>query len=91
MSFWRRPFSNRHSTDDEVIVAGQQVEVSDGALKYIVQEGGNDSVPSYQEVTGAPVERDSPLGYTVGPITIVFLNVSKMIGTVVYSTRKFYL
>lgn len=63
-------------------------EVSDGSLKYVFEQGGNDSTPSYQEATGAPVETDSPLGYAVGPVTIIFLNISKMIGTGIYSTRK---
>jgi hypothetical protein len=29
------------------------------------------------------------LGYSVGAITIIFLNLSKMIGTGIYSTRKY--
>jgi hypothetical protein len=65
-----------------------EVEISDGSLHYVVEKGGNDSQPSYQEATGAPVEVNSPLGYEVGAITIIFLNISKMIGTGVYSTRK---
>lgn len=64
-----------------------EIEIQDGNLKYVVEKGGNDSLPSYQEASGAPVEVNSPLGYTVGPITIVFLNISKMVGTGVYSTR----
>lgn len=51
------------------------------------EEGGNDSQPSYQEASGAPVQSRPQLGYSVGPVTIIFLNVSKMIGTGVYSTR----
>jgi len=63
-------------------------ELSDGSLHYVVEKAENDSLPSYQEVHGAPVETRSPLGYAVGPITIVFLNLSKMVGTGIYSTRK---
>jgi hypothetical protein len=63
-------------------------ELSDGSLKYVVETGGNDAPPTYQEASGAPVESQSPLGYSVGPITILFLNISKMIGVGVYSTRK---
>lgn len=88
---WRRPFAHSHDggppgedSSDEPSAA----EVSDGSLKYTLEKGGNDSQPSYQEASGAPVEQHSPLGYTVGPVTIVFLNVSKMIGTGVYSTRE---
>ncbi|KIH93274.1 hypothetical protein SPBR_02451 [Sporothrix brasiliensis 5110] len=61
-------------------------EITDGGLTYIHEKGGNNSLPSYQEATGAPVERHSPLGYSVGPVTIIFLNVSMMIGTGVFST-----
>ncbi|KAK3998132.1 amino acid permease-domain-containing protein [Cladorrhinum sp. PSN332] len=95
MSFnWRRPFRSRGEDDDAVATtAGSPAldrvdssEVTDGSLKYTLEKGGNDSQPSYQEASGAPVERNSPLGYTVGPVTIIFLNISKMIGTGVYST-----
>lgn len=63
-------------------------EVSEGSLKYTREQGGNDSPISYQEASGAPVETKSPLGYTVGGITVIFLNLSKMIGTGIFSTRK---
>ena len=62
--------------------------LTEGSLEYTVAQGGNGSLPSYQEASGAPVETSSPLGYFVGPITIVFLNISMMIGTGVYSTRE---
>ena len=62
--------------------------LTEGSLEYTVAQGGNNSLPSYQEATGAPVETDSPLGYFVGPVTVIFLNISMMIGTGVYSTRK---
>ena len=58
-----------------------------GDLAYTAEYGGNGSEPSYQETSGAPVERDSPLGYHVGWFTIIFLNVGQMIGTGVFSTR----
>ena len=93
MSFnWRRPFRSRGEGDASAPDGGpldrvDSAEVSDGSLKYTLEKGGNDSKPSYQEASGAPVERKSPLGYTVGPLTIIFLNVSMMIGTGVYSTR----
>lgn len=86
MSLWRRTFGNRAEATATAPV--DEGEVSDGSLHYVVEKGGNDSQPSYQEATGAPVEVNSPLGYNVGAITIIFLNISKMIGTGVYSTRK---
>lgn len=98
---WRRPF-HRATDDDDLptvdnndgqppaLARADSAEVTDGSLKYTLEQGGNDSKPSYQEASGAPVERRSPLGYDVGAVTIVCLNVSKMIGTGVYSTRKLY-
>ena len=59
----------------------------EGSLEFTVAQGANDSLPSYQEASGAPVETNSPLGYFVGPVTIIFLNISMMVGTGVYSTR----
>lgn len=85
MSFWRRPFSQRDAGDASV---DDQSDVTDGTLHYVVEKAGNDSGPTYQEATGAPVEVDSPLGYDVGAITIICLNVSMMIGTGVYSTTS---
>ena len=62
--------------------------LTEGSLEFTVAQGGNGSLPSYQEASGAPVETNSPLGYFVGPVTVVFLNISMMIGTGVYSTRE---
>lgn len=87
MSFLRRSFKSRGNEDSVDANSGHESDVTDGSLHYVVEKGGNNSGPSYQEATGAPVETSSPLGYAVGPVTIVFLNVSKMIGTGVYSTR----
>jgi hypothetical protein len=50
-----------------------------------------DGVPVYQDGNGAPVEQLSPLGYHVGWAGILFLNVSQMVGTGVFSTRELYL
>jgi hypothetical protein len=58
------------------VSAGEQGEyqttfVEDGNLHYAVEKGENSEEPSYQEVSGAPVESRSPLGYHVGAVTIV--------------------
>ncbi|MCJ1432071.1 hypothetical protein MMC27_001427 [Xylographa pallens] len=55
-------------------------------LEFTSEYGGNGSGPSYQEISGAPVEHSSPLGYNVGWFTIIFLNIGQMIGTGVFST-----
>jgi amino acid permease len=60
--------------------------IESGSLHYTHEAGENSTVPTYQEASGAPVEVKSPLGYSVGPITIISLNLSKMIGTGVFST-----
>ncbi|KAJ0267977.1 hypothetical protein COL940_013846 [Colletotrichum noveboracense] len=62
--------------------------IRDGDLAYTLAKGGNGSKPAYQEAVGAPVEKHSPLGYHVGWITVIFLNVNQMIGTGIFSTRK---
>ena len=62
--------------------------LTDGSLEFTAAQGGNGSLPSYQEASGAPVETSSPLGYFVGPATVVFLNISMMVGTGVFSTRE---
>lgn len=62
--------------------------LTEGSLEFTFAQGGNSSLPSYQEAAGAPVETNSPFGYFVGPVTVVFLNISMMIGTGVFSTRK---
>ncbi|KAJ4325898.1 hypothetical protein N0V84_003284 [Fusarium piperis] len=58
----------------------------DGNLAFTRVQGGNDSKPSYQEAVGAPVESNSPLGYHVGWITIIFLNVNQMVGSGIFSS-----
>lgn len=61
----------------------------DGDLAFVRERGGNASGPSYQEAAGAPVESKSPLGYNVGWLTVIFLNVNQMIGTGIFSTRTY--
>ncbi|CAG8956684.1 hypothetical protein HYFRA_00012228 [Hymenoscyphus fraxineus] len=90
MSSFLRRFGGNRGGGAEASSSGADVHqgevIRDGGLKFTVEQGGNDSQPSYQEASGAPVETSSPLGYAVGPITILFLNLSKMVGTGVYST-----
>jgi hypothetical protein len=74
------------STDPEASDSEPSV-IHDGGLAYTRVKGGNGSKPSYQEAVGAPVESKSPLGYNVGWITVIFLNVNMMIGTGIFSTR----
>lgn len=65
---------------DAVDVKAQNAQIGDEVFV--------DGVPIYQDHNGAPVETVSPLGYHVGWAGILFLNVSQMVGTGVFSTRK---
>lgn len=77
-SFLRRFGRNEEDGGREATTSGANPHQGDvlreGDLKFTVEQGGNDSKPSYQEASGAPVEYSSQLGYTVGPLTILFLN-----------------
>ncbi|CAA7267087.1 unnamed protein product [Cyclocybe aegerita] len=56
---------------------------------YVVESVSDDDLPSYEDAavtTGAPTEKISPLGYHVDWLSVIFLNVSKMIGTGVFTT-----
>lgn len=90
MAHFRRKFGfgskdEAHDVSDRHLSVPGAV-ITKGNLDYVVDQGGNNSLPSYQEASGAPVETSSPLGLDVGPVTIIFLNISKMVGTGVYST-----
>ncbi|THC89894.1 hypothetical protein EYZ11_010645 [Aspergillus tanneri] len=60
--------------------------IDDGSLHFTAEGGANSTQLTYQEASGAPIEVNSPLGYSVGYVTVVFLNLSKMIGTGVFTT-----
>lgn len=89
--FWVRsdttevPAVDTHPSSSDISV------IHDGNLAYTLEKAGNGSKPSYQEAAGAPVESKSPLGYHVGWITVLFLNINQMIGTGIFSTRKILL
>ncbi len=74
--------NNAYTSDSEPSV------IHDGDLAYTLAKAGNGSNPAYQEAVGAPVETQSPLGYNVGWIGVIFLNVNQMIGTGIFSTRE---
>ncbi|KAI0409560.1 high-affinity methionine permease [Xylaria palmicola] len=81
--FWVRPTVTASATTD----SSSDLEViHDGELTYTVAKAQNGSGVTYQEAVGAPVESRSPLGYHVGWVTVIFLNVNQMIGTGIFST-----
>ncbi|KAK5994102.1 High-affinity methionine permease [Cladobotryum mycophilum] len=89
-SFWRRrPFSNREDTQAEERGAPSDSDPSElvaGDTYYVGDKAGNSAETSYQDASGAPVEKVSPLGYSVGPMTIALLNISKIVGTGIFTT-----
>lgn len=56
--------ASRKSAEAEVVstsndAASGQI-FSEGNLKFTLEQGGNEALPTYQEVSGAPVESVSP-------------------------------
>ncbi|KAK0638307.1 High-affinity methionine permease [Lasiodiplodia hormozganensis] len=82
---WRKPFGDGAGAQSTVL-EGQREEISEGGTQYIGEKGGNDAPPTFQDASGAPIENNSPLGYSVGPVTITLLNITMMIGAGIYST-----
>ncbi|CZT12731.1 related to methionine transport protein, high affinity [Rhynchosporium agropyri] len=86
-SYWQKFRSEKAQLATHHSESSEEVVIRDGNLEFTREAGaGNNSKPSYQEASGAPVEKDSPLGYDVNWFTIIFLNVGQMIGTGVFST-----
>jgi len=87
--FWQSSDSTRHAnttaTEEATASDSEGTILRDGDLAFVREKAGNDSGPSYQEAVGAPVESSSPLGYNVGWVTVIFLNVNQMIGTGIFS------
>ena len=90
---WPRPAGKPPIVDDNATATdgftsdSEPSIIHDGNLAFTRVKGGNGSGATYQEAVGAPVESNSPLGYHVGWLTIVFLNANQMIGTGIFSTR----
>ncbi|KAE8364441.1 amino acid permease-domain-containing protein [Aspergillus caelatus] len=66
--------------------ASQESTIQDGEVKYTAAEGINSTSVTYQDASGAPVETDSPLGYSVSFWTSLCLNINQMVGTGIFST-----
>jgi hypothetical protein len=76
---WRRGFSDSDGGEPAA-------QISTGSTQYISEKGGNNAPLTYQDASGAPVEHQSPLGYSVNPVTLTLLNITMMIGAGIYST-----
>lgn len=85
MVFWQDKEKPAQVTNDSTAVS-DDVSIPGG---YTAAEGLNSSATTYQDASGAPVETSSPLGYSVGFLTAFCLNINQMVGTGIFSTRKF--
>ncbi|KAI9369082.1 high affinity methionine permease [Aspergillus egyptiacus] len=74
------------ATTQQNDVSSDDTMLDGGTLHFTADSGSNSSLPTYQEATGAPVEVHSPLGYYAGFVTLIFMNINKMVGTGVFST-----
>ena len=85
-------YQNRRNEKAQIAVydnSSSDSVIEDGELQYTREQGKNGTAATTQEASGAPVEIDSPLGYHVNWYTIIFLNIGQMVGTGVFSTRRF--
>ncbi|WWC97669.1 hypothetical protein V866_004553 [Kwoniella sp. B9012] len=57
----------------------------DGKVNFVGEQGGNGAQATIQDVSGAPVESQNPLGYSVGWWSALFLNITMLIGTGIFS------
>ena len=62
--------------------------IVEGDVKFVGELGGNGGGATVQDAWGAPVESKSPLGYEVGWWSALFLNITMLIGTGIFSFRK---
>ncbi|OXG18472.1 high-affinity methionine permease [Cryptococcus neoformans Tu259-1] len=58
---------------------------SSGHGSFVGEQGGNGAQVTIQDVWGAPVEGKNPLGYSVGWWSALFLNITMLIGTGIFS------
>ncbi|KAI1114314.1 high-affinity methionine permease [Nemania sp. NC0429] len=84
--FWARSTARDAAASTSPDTSSDLEVLHDGDLAYTVAKAENGSGAAYQEAVGAPVESRSPLGYHVGWVTVIFLNVNQMIGTGIFST-----
>lgn len=85
--FWARSTARDAAASTSPDTSSDLEVLHDGDLAYTIAKAENGSGATYQEAVGAPVESRSPLGYHVGWVTVIFLNVNQMIGTGIFSTR----
>ncbi|WWC67390.1 uncharacterized protein I206_101298 [Kwoniella pini CBS 10737] len=79
------------STPDFDVTSGHNKDLGvpefyiDGNVNFVGELGGNGAQATIQDVSGAPVESVNPLGYSVGWWSALFLNITMLIGTGIFS------
>jgi hypothetical protein len=85
------PWDDKEKTANTVAQSASgsdEYVIREGSTEYTAAEGLNSSTVTYQDASGAPVEIASPLGYSVDVVVGFFLNINQMVGTGIFSTRK---
>ncbi|CAG8275050.1 unnamed protein product [Penicillium salamii] len=77
--------------ETQQVAAFDERIIKDSGTTFTAAEGFNSTAVTYQDAAGAPVETNSPLGYSVSFWTSLCLNINQMIGTGIFSTRRSYL
>ncbi|KAJ5762841.1 hypothetical protein N7533_001522 [Penicillium manginii] len=82
MSYWHDKEKTANAATEST-AASHESSIGGG---YTAAEGLNSSITTYQDASGAPVETSSPLGYSVGFMAALCLNINQMVGTGIFST-----
>jgi hypothetical protein len=88
MDFLRRRRSSCIGPADEAATSHVESVLNHGGIQYVGEKDGNGNPISYQSVTGAPIEVESPLGHSVGSVTVLFFSINSMIGHGIYIVRE---
>ncbi|CAI7664009.1 unnamed protein product [Penicillium manginii] len=83
MSYWHDKEKTANAATEST-AASHESSIGGG---YTAAEGLNSSITTYQDASGAPVETSSPLGYSVGFMAALCLNINQMVGTGIFSTQ----
>jgi hypothetical protein len=87
ISFWSDKEKGA-DTQLQRVTGSEESVIQYGDIKYTAAEGGNSSRVTYQNAAGAPVETNSPLGYSVNFWVSLTLNINQMVGSGIFSTRE---
>lgn len=74
---------NKSSKESDIqVLSSTSVDSSDNSIEYARDGDGYD----IEITSGAPVENKNPLGYSVGPLSVIVLVLQGVVGTGIFST-----